>query len=96
MKETLAGIVAVLLLLFGPFTAYMLMAPKYEAVKREVFEQSKEYQHGTIQILDKIHTEHLQATDPAVKAALLKRAQRIAADFDNLPSDLSQWLEGTK
>lgn len=69
-------------------------APKYEEVKRETFEQSKQYQHGTIQELYKIQTEYLKSTDADFKKAMVKRALFMSAEFDrdNLPDDLREWI----
>lgn len=72
------------------FFMYKVFAPKTEAVKREVFKQSKEYQHGTIQELDKTRLEYVKTNDADIKSVMEKRALRLVAEFDksNLPDDL--------
>lgn len=76
------------------FFLYRYFAPKREAVKREVFEQSKEYQHGTIQELDKMRLEHVKSNSSTVKTVIENRALRMVAEFDklNLPEDLRMWI----
>lgn len=74
---------------------FKFFGPKREAVKREIFEQSKEYQHGTIQELDKMRLEYIRTKDLDVKGAIASRALRMTAEFDksNLPPDIRFWLE---
>lgn len=76
------------------FFLYKVFAPQYEEVKRDVFEQSKEYQHGTIQELDKMRLEHTKTKDADIKKAIESRAIRMVAEFDknNLPDDLREWI----
>lgn len=76
------------------FFMYKFFAPKMEQVKREVFEKSKEYQHGTIQELDKMRLEYVKTNDADIKAAIGIRALRMVAEFDKskLPADLREWI----
>lgn len=68
--------------------------PKQEEIKRKTFEESKEYQHSTVQELYKMQTEYLKSNDNDFKNALAKRALYIVAEFDknNLPDDLREWV----
>lgn len=69
-------------------------APKYEEVKRETFEQSKEYVQGTIQELYKMQTEYMKSNDDDFKRALASRALFVSSSFDKnlLPNDIAIWL----
>lgn len=68
--------------------------PKQEEIKRKTFEESKEYQHSTIQELYKMQTEYLKSNDTDFKNALAKRALYLVSEFDknNLPDDLRDWI----
>ena len=71
------------------FFLYRIFAPKYEQVRREVFEQSKAYNQGMIQELQNMQFQYIQA-DEAHKGALASIILHRVADFpvDKLPVDL--------
>lgn len=46
--------------------------PKYENVKREVFENTKSYTHGKIQDLAKYYDEYQQSEDKEAISAIIK------------------------
>ena len=88
MKTTLAiigSLVAVLALgwLFtgNDFFLYKYFAPKYEGVRRQVFEQTKSYNQGMIQELDNMRFQYLQA-DTNHQDALASIILHRAADYD--------------
>jgi hypothetical protein len=79
------------------FFLYRYFAPKQEAVRREVFEQSKAYRQGGVQELQNMQFEYEQAS-PDHKAALRSIILHRATDFptDAMPADLYQFIESLK
>ena len=71
------------------FVLYKFWAPKYEGVRREVFEQTKSYNQGMIQELQNMQFEYIKA-DEQEQAALAEIILHRSADFpdDKLPYDL--------
>lgn len=65
-------------------------APKFEAVRRETFEQSKAYNQGTIQEIEHLYLEYFKASDEHKKAIGSIVLHRLA-DFDK--SKLSPELQ---
>ena len=97
----IAGFFAVLIGLFAltwvvqgnNFFLTKFFAPREEAVRREVFEQSKAYNEGMAQELRRMQLEYVQAK-PEQKAALASIILHQTAGYDTskLPSDLQQFL----
>jgi len=56
-------------------------APRYEAVRRETFEQSKAYNQGTIQEIENFYLEYTKASDEHKKAIASIVLHRLA-DYD--------------
>ena len=79
------------------FFLYRAFAPKYEAVRRQTFEQSKAYNQGVQQELQNMEFEYVQA-DPAHKAALASIILHRAADYDEskLSPDLATFIDGLR
>jgi uncharacterized phage-associated protein len=79
------------------FFLYKAFAPKYEGVRRQVFEQSKSYNQGYIQELQNMQFEYVKA-DPAHQAALASIILHRAADYpdDKLPTDLRAFIAGLR
>jgi hypothetical protein len=76
------------------FFIYKYFAPKQEAVRREVFEESKAYNQGMIQELQNMQFEYVKAT-PSQQAALASVILHRVADYDEdkLPSDLRAFVQ---
>ena len=76
------------------FFLYKFFAPRQEAVRRQVFEQTKSYNQGMIQELQNMQFEYVKA-DPAHQAALRSIILHRAADFDEsrLPEDLRAFIK---
>ena len=76
------------------FFMYQYFAPKYEAVRRDTFEQTKSYQQGMIQDLRRMQEEYI-TTDKEHQGALKSLILHAAADFpdENLPADLREFLQ---
>lgn len=76
------------------FFMYRYFAPKQEAVRRDVFEQSKAYQQGMVQELQNMQFEYAKAT-PSQQAALASIILHRAADFDEneMPADLRAFVQ---
>ncbi len=104
MKNVFIGISAFILLIgLGWFlTANDLLmanffAPKQEAVRRKVFEQSKAYNQGMIQELQNMQFEYVKAK-PEQQAALRSIILHRAADYpaDSMPADLYAFIQEMK
>ena len=96
VKGILAGITCIFVLIIltwfiqgNDFFMYKFWAPKYEGVRREVFEQTKSYNQGMIQELQNMQFEYVKA-DKEEQVALAEIILHRSADFpeDKLPSDL--------
>lgn len=78
------------------FFMYKVFAPKYEAVRRDTFEQSKAYNQGMVQELQNMQFQYVQA-DADGKAALADVILHRAADYNmndpRVPSDLRRFVE---
>lgn len=79
------------------FFLYRYFAPKQEAVRRQVFEQTKSYNQGMIQELQNMQFQYEQA-DEAHKAALASIILHRAADYDEdkLPRDMYSFIQQLK
>jgi len=75
------------------FFMYKYFAPKQEAVRRQVFEETKSYNQGMVQELCNMQFEYIKAS-PSQQAALASIILHRAADYDEnkLPSDLRQFI----
>lgn len=73
-------LIAFLLGLFDLFS-FKFFAPKYENARREVFEQTKSYNHGKIQDLSKYYLEYEYA-DYESKDAIKAVIQMSFSDFN--------------
>ena len=79
------------------FFLYRFFAPKEEAVRRQVFEQSKAYNQGMVQELQNMEFEYVKS-GPNEKAALASIILHRAADYDEdkLPPDLRAFIDGLR
>ncbi len=79
------------------FFMYRVFAPKYEAVRRDTFEQSKAYQQGMVQELQNMQFQYEQASD-SHKAALADLILHRAADFNesDMPGGLRSFIAQLK
>ena len=100
MKTILAavlGIFAIIALgwivMGNEFFLYKFFAPRQEAVRRQVFEQTKSYNQGMIQELQNMQFQYEQA-DAQHKAALASLILHRSADFpaESLPPDLDRFI----
>ena len=94
----LVGILALTWIFQGnDFFLYKFWAPKQEAVRREVFEQSKAYNTGMVQELENMQYEYAKAT-PEQKAAMKGVFLHRSADYpvDKMPTDLRLFIQGLK
>jgi hypothetical protein len=89
------GLIVLIGLLQGTdFFLYRLFAPKYEAVRRDTFEQSKSYNQGMVQELQNMQFEYIRAA-PEQQAALASIILHRSADYnvDKLPRELRDFIE---
>lgn len=79
------------------FLLYRFFAPKTEAVRRHVFEETKSYNQGMIQELQNMQFEYEKA-DESHKAALASIILHRAADYDGdkLPTDLRAFISSLR
>lgn len=72
-------------------------SPRYEAVRRDTFEQSKAYNAGMVQELQNMQFEYVRAT-PEQKDALASIILHRAADYDTrqLPPDLRSFIQSLR
>jgi len=104
LKQIGWGVLAVIVLfaltwlvMGNEFFLYKIFAPKQEAVRREVFEQSKAYNQGMIQELQNMRFEYIKA-DKEHQVALASIILHRAADYDEnrMPIDLRQFIHNLK
>lgn len=76
---------------------YRYFAPKREAARREVFEETKSYNQGMVQELDNMRFEWVKADD-AHKQALGSIILHRAADYpeDRMPADLRDFIRSLR
>lgn len=92
------GLIALLalgwLLKFNGLMSFQFFAPKYEAARRETFEQSKAYRDGMAQELRSLQLEYVKAT-PETKPAIASIIRHKAAGTqqDSLPLDLQVFIK---
>jgi hypothetical protein len=72
---------------------YAYIAPKKEAARRKVFEETRSYNQGKVQQLAKYRSEYAQA-EPEAKEVIQSTIKHQFADFpkDNLPPELRSFL----
>ena len=79
----------------GDFFLYRFFAPRQEAARRQIFEESKSYNDGMTQELQAMQFEYLR-TDPEHRAALASVILHRVAGYDvgRLPPDLQTFIHG--
>ena len=98
----IAGLLGILTLTWliqgSDFFMYKFWAPKYENVRREVFENTKSYNQGMVQELQNMQFEYLSNKDENSKQALASIILHRVADFDDskLPTDLKLFIQNLK
>lgn len=94
MGQVIGLIVAGLIALFGltwivqgnSFFMYQVFAPKYESVRRNTFEQSRAFNEGMAQELQRMWLDYNHATNADEKSAIRSLVvHRVAGyDIDNI------------
>jgi hypothetical protein len=76
------------------FFLYKFFAPKYEQVRRQVFEQTKSYNQGMVQELENMEFKYAETKDAEAKAALASVILHRAADCpeESMPPDLRSFV----
>lgn len=105
MLKAISLTLAIIILLIGltwliqgnDFFMFKFWAPKYEDVKREVFENTKSYNQGMIQELQNMQFEYIKA-DSSQKVGLAGIILHRVSDFDEekLPCDLRSFINQLK
>ena len=70
--------------------------PRQEAVRREVFEQSKAYQEGIAQDVRAMQIEYIAASEEHKDAIASVILHRVADYEDQLPNDLRAFVSSLK
>jgi hypothetical protein len=105
MRYALSGTIFFLALIFGitwavqgnDFFLYKVFAPKYEAARRQTFEESKAYNEGMAQELAAAELDYAKANAEQKAAIRSVLIQRYAGyDTTRLPPDLRQFLDTLK
>lgn len=89
------GLLALTWLVQGnDFFMYKFWAPKYEDVRRDVFENTKSYRQGMVQEIRKAQKEYASADTQAKKDAIASYILHSTADFpeDAMPSDIRGFM----
>ncbi len=81
------GLLCIVGLQFFGLMNYQFFAPKYEAARREVFENTQSYQQGSIRDFDNLYLAYVQAKSEDEKAVILDTLRHRAAgvQLDNIP-----------
>jgi hypothetical protein len=105
MGKTIGIAFAVLLGIFAlgwaiqgnDFFMYKFWAPKYENVRREVFENTKSYKQGMIQELQNMQFEYAKAT-PSQRDSMASIILHRSADFplEDMPADLRSFISSLR
>lgn len=76
------------------FFLYSVFAPKYEAVRRQTFEQTKSYNEGVAQEIRSAELDFARAKTTEEKQAIASYVLHETAAYDTtkLPPDLSAFL----
>lgn len=96
------GIVGCIVLAFalelGGLEWKKFFGPKHEAVRREVFKQTRSYNEGKEQELIKYRLEYLRAETDAEKTAIASTIRHAFADYDEnlLSEELRRFLHDIK
>jgi hypothetical protein len=103
MRDVCAFVGAFLLLVGLPwlvmgneFFLYRYFAPQREAVRREVFEQTKSYQDGVAQDLRAMQAQYVTASDEHKAALASVIIHRATGMEDVLPADVRLFVDGLK
>jgi len=82
------------------FFMYKYWGPKQEAVRRQVFEQTRSFNQGMVQELENMEADYLKTKDPEAKTALasiiLHRASGYNLEDSAVPADLRSFISKLK
>ncbi|MDO8496725.1 MAG: hypothetical protein Q7S43_04740 [bacterium] len=98
--STIVAILALSWMVMGnDFFLYQYFAPKREAVRRQVFEQTKSYNEGMVQELQNMQFDYVKA-DESHKVALadiiLHRAANYDLDDSRVPTSLRDFVQNLR
>ena len=73
-------------------------APKHEAVRREVFEETRSYNEAKMQQLAKYKLEYERSADVGEKEAIASTIRTMFANYDDtrMPHDLAKFLRNIR
>ena len=81
------GLLCIVSLQFFGLINYQFFAPKYEAVRRQVFENTQSYQQGSMRDFDNLYLAYVQAKSEDEKAVIIDTLRHRTAGVqpDNIP-----------
>ncbi len=99
MLASIAALVVVLFLLeLGGLQWKKFFAPRHEAVRREIFKQTRSFNEAKLQELTKYRLEYMRSEDPTEKGAIASTIRLAFADYDTsmLPEELQVFVEDVR
>ena len=90
----IAGAIVIFLLEVVGLANFKFFGPKFEDVRREVFESTRSYNQAKMQELSKYRLEYIRSDDDAVRSAIASTIRHRFADYDKsqLPSELRDFV----
>jgi hypothetical protein len=100
----LGGILGIVVLTWifqgNDFYLYKVFAPRQEAVRRQVFEQSRAFNQGMVQELENMQFKYAEENDEGAKTALadivIHRASGYNMDDDSVSQSLRSFVQSLK
>lgn len=95
----IAGFIAFVVIMFAlTFSGQewrRFFAPRSEAIRREVFEETRSYNQAKLQELANYRLQYMQADDQSDKDAIASTIQLRFSDYDGqrMPIELEQFLK---
>lgn len=81
-------------LTYGSLGMQQFFGPKFEQVRRDIYEESWSYNRGKVEHLNRLRLEYLNSENEGHKSALRSVILNEVAAFDRdrLPADLQQFV----
>ena len=108
IKQIVFGVFLVIFVCLGitwiiqgnDFFMYKVFAPKYEAARRQVFENTRSFNQGMVQELDNMRFAYIKEKDPNARQALasiiIHRSEGFNLNDPIVPYDLRSFINDLK
>jgi len=85
---------AIGIVILAPFYVYKIMGPKYEEVRRDIYDESRSYQQGTLRDLQNLQIKY-EESDDNVREILRDTILHRSADFpeNKLTPELKRFIK---